>query len=248
MSIASFLRRGKAPLSPTTLARSALSPSLDDAYRALATLQGADPSQWGGWKLGGTNHGSRQAFNVDRLYYGAIDHDEILAAPAIAPGFALPELKGEVEVALRLDAAMTGYDAWCVALEMPASNIQNLLELGVIALVSDRCAAGALLLGPVRAGRLPDLSGARFAQRINGETLGEAGLDALVGEPEALLAEFLALARAHGASLRPGQWVATGGITPCLPYAAGDRVEILMDGAVELDVAIQAGSQGTRPL
>jgi hypothetical protein len=32
--------------------------------------------------------------------------------------------------------------------------------------------------------------------------------------------------------------VASGGITPCLGYAAGDRVEILLDDRVVIDVRI----------
>jgi len=40
-----------------------------------------------------------------------------------------------------------------VALEMPSSPITDML--GVRALVADRCAAGALLLGPPQTGALP---------------------------------------------------------------------------------------------
>lgn len=232
-----WLRLGAGGTSPLHLTRADLPASLEAAYAALAAAQAADPGHWGGWKIGGSNHASRAAFGVDRPYYGALARNEILAEPATAPVAALPELKGEVEVALRIDAAGTGFDAWCVALEMPASALAGLGDLGVVALVADRCAAGALVLGPVQAGPPPGPA-ARFGQRVNGAVRAEAGYEALTAPPPAILAEFLGLARGHGAPVAPGHWVATGGITPCLPYGPGDRVEVTLDGRVVIDLVV----------
>lgn len=238
-SVHSFLRYGPAPKESFSLQAKQVAQTLDAAYLSLADAQNAEPARWKGWKLGGTNHASRRAFGVEQCYYGAIEDREILAQPAIAPGFALAELKGEVEVALRLDATLRGFDAWCVALEMPSSPILNLVELGVIALVSDRCAAGALVLGPTMPMPMPDLTKMRFAQRVNGILCAEADMSALVAGPDVLLADFMDLAQAHAAPVQPGHWVATGGITPCLSYVEGDRVQILMDEAVVLDLVIK---------
>ena len=232
-----YLRQGAGGLMPVALTRADLPASLDAAYAALAVAQATDPGHWGGWKLGGSNHASRAAFGVDRPYYGALARDEIMLQPDVAPGRPLAELKGEVEVALRLDASCTGYDGWCVALEMPASALTDLVGLGVVALVADRCAAGALVLGPLQTGPVPGTD-ARFGQRINGTPRGEHGYETLVGTPPAILMEFLAMARGHGAPLAPGQWVATGGIGPCLAYAPGDRVEVTLDGQVLIDITV----------
>jgi 2-keto-4-pentenoate hydratase len=232
-----YLRRARSQVAPLRLQPADLPASLDAAYAALAGDQCAAPELLGGWKLGGTNHASRAAFQVDRLYYGAIDRADIIDRPALAPGFALSELKGEVEIALRVDAGGQGFDAWCIALEMPSSPLEGLMDLGVVALVADRCAAGCLLLGPVQDGPLPGPA-ARFVQRINGVVQADSDQGSLVGTPAAILADFLAMAAGHGAPVRPGHWVATGGITPCLPYREGDRVEVLMDGQIVLDLAI----------
>jgi 2-keto-4-pentenoate hydratase len=239
-----WVRRGHGGLEPLALSRADLPETLEAAYRALAAFQAAEPDLWGGWKIGGSNHASRAALGVDRPCYGALMRAEIAAEPAAAPPRPLPELKGEVEIALRIDSSGAGFDAWCVALEMPASAIADLPGLGVVALVADRCAAGALLLGPPQSGSLPGPS-ARFGQRINGTPRAEAGLEALVATPPSILAEFLAMARGHGAPVVPGHWVATGGITPCLAYAPGDRVEVTLDGRVVLEVAI-AGAGAAR--
>lgn len=232
-----YLRRGAGGLTPVALTRADLPASLDAAYAALAAAQAADPGRWGGWKLGGSNHASRAAFGVDRPYYGALAQDEILLQPAVAPARPLAELKGEVEVALRLDASCTGYDAWCVALEMPASALTGLVGLGVVALVADRCAAGVLVLGPSQTGPLPGAE-ARFGQRINGTPRGDHGYETLVAAPPSILSDFLAMARDHGAPLAPAHWVATGGIGPCLVYAPGDRVEVTLDGQVLIDITV----------
>ncbi len=232
-----YVRRGAGGLAPVSLTRADLPVSLEAAYAALAVFQSENPGHWGGWKLGGSNHASRAAFRVDRPYYGAVAQDEILVQPDVAPGRPLAELKGEVEVALRLDASCTGYDAWCMALEMPASALMDLVGLGVVALVADRCAAGALVLGPLQTGPVPGAE-ARFGQRINGTPRGDHGYETLVGDPPAILTEFLAMARGHGAPLAPGQWVATGGIGPCLGYAPGDRVEVMLDGQVLIDITV----------
>jgi 2-keto-4-pentenoate hydratase len=234
-----WLRRGAGGLTPLHLAKADLPPSLGAAYAALAR----EPGPWGGWKMGGSNHTSRAAFGVTVPYYGALAADEILAEPRVAPGRPLPEVKGEVEVALRIDASGTGHDAWAVALEMPASAVQDLAALGVVALVADRCAAGVLVLGPVQAGPLPGPD-ARFGQHVNGVPRAEAGYEALTDPPAALLAQFLAMARGHGAPVAPGHWVATGGITPCLAYAMGDRVAVTLDGQAVIELVIGTAADG----
>ena len=234
--MAAYLRQSRSPLAPVTLSEADLARDLAAAYDAMAVHLAAAPDHWGGWKLGGTNHASRAAFGVTAGYFGALDRGEILDQPTYAPGFALCEMKGEVEIALRLDSAGQGYDAWCVALEMPACPISNLLEMGVRALVADRCGAGALVLGPVQAGALPDLAASRFTLRADGIDLSVADLGALVAPPQALLTEFLQLARSHGITPCPGDWIATGGITACRPFAPGARVQVLLDDVVQLDL------------
>lgn len=230
-----YLRQTLSPLAPITLAKADLAPDLATTYRAMAAHLAAFPGPWAGWKLGGTNHASRAAFGVTTGYFGALAQSEILIQPEYAPDFALCEMKGEVEIALRLAADGKSHDAWCIALEMPASPIRDLVDLGVRALVADRCAAGALLLGPVHEGAFGGLSTSRFILRADGEDLSVADMTALVASPEELLAEFLALARETGFAPRPGDWIATGGITACKPFSPGARIQVLLDTQVELD-------------
>lgn len=236
-----YLRGLIPPPGPVSLSEKQLFGSLDATYAAVGASLAKSPDRWGGWKLGGSNHASRKAFGVSELYYGALAHEEILTNPDHAPCADLYEVKGEVEIALRIAPDGQGYDAWCVALEMPSSPIANLLECGVRALVADRCAAGVLLLGPVSTGALPPLDQAVLTLEQDAETLDSAGLGSLTAPPEQQLKDFLDLSRAHGVKTRPGDWVATGGITRCCDFSAGARVRVLLDGAVQLDVEITRG-------
>lgn len=243
MSAAPYLRRERTPLAPVTPAPEAVFASLDDAYRAINAQALARPGLWRGYKLGGTNHASRAAFGVSRGYYGGIEPGEIHHQPDRAPRYPMAEIKGEVEIALRLGPGGTGYDAWCVALEMPSSPLTNLPQAGVAALVADRCATGALVLGRVHQGALPDLGAARFALVQDGRACDSAGLDRLVDHPAALLDDFLALARGHGLRPAAGDWIATGGITACCALRDGGRVALMLDGATELAFTVDCGGQ-----
>jgi 2-keto-4-pentenoate hydratase len=243
-----YLRQGLSPpLETFDLEPDRCFRSLEAAYGAVSAMARAEPHRWAAWKLGGTNHTSRAAFGVSRCYFGPIYSQELrFVAPGrtfTTPAHPLAELKGEVELALRLGPDGRTPDAWAVALEMPASPILNLLQAGVAALVADRCAAGALLVGTVRpiatGSPLPDFRTIRFTQECDGtEVAAGTVADDLVATPTELLAEFLELAHLHNMPVAAGQWVATGGITPCIPYAAGQRVKVLFDGAVELDLRI----------
>lgn len=236
-----YVRTRRTPLDPVTLGPAQVPQTLDAAYSAVNAQVLAEPGRWRGWKLGGTNHGSRRAFNVSALYYGAIEQGELFHQPTRAPGYPMIEVKGEVEIALRLAADGQGYDAWCVALEMPSSAITNLPAAGVAALVADRCAAGALLLGAIHDGPLPELGAARLELAQDDLALDGAGLAALTDTPETILADFLALAHQHGLSPAPGDWVATGGITACCGLRPGARVSVRLDGRTELDFVLDLG-------
>jgi len=232
----SYLRQERSPLSAVTLGGDTAPASLSDAYAAMAVEIGRDSQRWGAWKLGGTNYGSQAAFNVTRGYFGAIDRSEILSQPSIAPGFALFEVKGEVEVALRIAADGQGFDAWCVCLEMPSSPITNLPEAGVAALVADRCAAGALLLGAEKpVASLSETENAHFTLEIDGEAASVGTLADLVAPPVACLEDFLTLAAETGFQPKAGDWVATGGITKCIAFKPGAHVRVLFNEDVVLD-------------
>ena len=218
--------------------------SLDAAYAALAKALASEPPP-AGWKLGGTNWASRAAFGMDRLWFGPLAAHEVLSTPTRAPGLPLAELKGEAEIALRIapEGAATPWDAWRVALETPSSLVPDMAAAGVATLVADRCSAGSLLLGPPEpAGALVALengaAGSRFAIEIDGREAAVGALSDLTDAPSACLAAFLAEARSRGFHPRPGDWVATGGITPCIDLPEGARARVLLGDEPRLDIRV----------
>lgn len=189
-------------------------PDLSGAYGGVLQLTKASPFSIGAWKLGGTTPLTQKIFNVSETYFGPIYTHEVFEAGAtlVLP---LSECKIELEIACRV--GRDDIDAWCVCAEMPSSGIRDLPGKGVTALVADRCAAGALVLG--EACPIDDIGAAPTAGVdliFEGQVLTNGGTDGLVDTPLNIARGFLTLAKDHGFSPQPGQWIAAGGMTPCV--------------------------------
>lgn len=217
------------------------------------------------WKLGATTGVTRRTFSTDTIYFGALTDAEVWqvsASPAHRPP---PVFRAEAEIALRLgidlapgDLAgdpegMAGsgdagalFDAWAPALEAPYSPIENLTEAGLTALIADRCAAGALFLGDTRLGIDHPAMAAELAIVAGDAVLAAARAgDALLMTPLAAALGFLDQAAAHGVALKRGQWVSTGGVTPCVDLPLDGRpIALRLNGETEfvLDLVLRAGA------
>jgi len=234
---------------------------LNDAYRRVRDATKHDAAFGAAWKLGGTTPTTRAAFAVDRVYFGCLHPDEILHEPRTASLGHLCEVKGEVEIALRLSARADGitpndlralraadvsaqralFDAWCIALEMPASAILNLPEAGVNALIADRCAVGCLILGAER-----PLSADAWQHKLpivleqDGVAIARGDVTNLVASPLECAIDFCLEALAHDFTIRAGQWISTGGLTPCTALACGHRITVRHGDAAVLDFDLLA--------
>lgn len=253
-----YVREELAPREPIALPPERVPSDIGEAYRLLRGEVGHDSRFGAAWKLGGTTATTRRIFRVEALYFGPLHETELLTAPPRAPGRPLAEIKGEAEIALRIapqaeallesgvDAIAEAplaelFDAWCITLEMPSSPISNLVEAGVAALVADRCAAGALLLGPLHpyaAGT--DWTGTRLRTEQDGETIAEGGAEALVDPADVCARDFLIEALRRGFRPAPGQWISTGGITPCVPFRDGAEVVVFHDDTPVLRFTVGA--------
>jgi 2-keto-4-pentenoate hydratase len=247
-----YVRREMTPLAAVQLTQAEL-PSTPEAAYALVREAIADDSAYGAaWKLGGTTATTQRIFSVDKLYFGVLHQSELAVRPNIAPGFPTHELKGEAEIALRLaptvDALLDAgsdairmaqpsslFDGWCIALEMPSSPISNLVEMGVVALIADRCAAGFLALGEIYT--LEEMSSWDSAEiRIakNGLQLTSGGAGALLAPPHECARAFLIEALEQNHRPCAGQWVSTGGATSCVSFEPGARIDVFYGQSLEL--------------
>lgn len=208
-------------------------PTDADAAYALAGQTVAQAGQAvAAWKLGATTAGTRATFTTDTIYFGGLYADEVWmagASPALMPP---PVFRAEAEIAFRIaldivpdEAAHRAahapsemlFDAWTPALEAPYSCIVNIPDAGLEALLSDRCAAGALFLGRPRSDVRDAALDSEIAILIGGEIAAAAtALKALLMSPIEAARGFIAEAGRQGVALARGQWISTGGITPCI--------------------------------
>lgn len=232
--------------------------TLNAAYKLMLEALSRSNTVPAAWKLGGTSHTTSRLYTVSVPYFGMLDAREVWHSPCspqlkdkqhtfaeaecmLRLGPALPSILREGETALMSCPAEMLFDLWAWGVELPFSPVSNLGELGLTALVADRCAAGGLVLGTLHA-FLPD-SMALWKQScvtlaINGEIQAEGGLTALTASPDICVRRFLVEALRHGFMPLPGQWIASGGLTPCISLASARHVDVICAERIECAICL----------
>ena len=238
-----------------SFAASELPSSPAAAYGVAAATLGLLGSEPAGWKLGGTTPATRRTFATDEVYFGALLADEIWDSTLAADPPVPPVLRGEAEIALRLSAdirydeseaalespATELFDAWAPAIEAPYSCVREIEELGLRALLMDRCAAGALYLGEPRSNVEDPAMEQEIEIIVDGVAVAEGTARAsLLMTPQEAARRFLSVAAEHGVSVRRGQWIATGGITPCVMLPRGKPIQLTLGGKRIFTLSAQA--------
>jgi 2-keto-4-pentenoate hydratase len=221
--------------------------SLSAAYRLAAEAVGLAGRPVAAWKLGGATASTRQTFGTRDVYFGPLTDDEIWSAESGDALPVLPIFQAEAEIALRLGRDLSlkdghdrlsedVFDAWAPALECPYSCVENLPQAGLAALVMDRCAAGALIVG--EPGR--DLASPRMQEaltiEVEGRTVAEGDLSTLLMSPFDAALRFATVALKQGFTLAAGQWISTGGLSPCVRLPHDRIVQLKLGGASVLRV------------
>lgn len=191
--------------------------TLDAAYQAMAhALIGRTP---GGWKLGGTNAATQEAFATKTLYCGPLLTDQIVQPFQTSDAYQnLLSPVFEPEISVCLATIDPGSDQlFSVAkwsLEIPNSALTHDDGPDLIALIADHCAPGLLLLGGDAAPSIQqDLS-----LFIDGRKVETGSTAWLVSPLDQIVRDFLTLAQRYDLPIEPGQWVATGGLCPAQPF------------------------------
>jgi 2-keto-4-pentenoate hydratase len=238
-----------------SVAPAELPPTVAAAYDMAAATLGLLGAQPAGWKLGATTAGTRRAFATDEVYYGALLPCEIWDSTQPGAPPAPRVLRGEAEIAFRIaldipfadsEAALRSpdtdiFDAWAPAIEAPYSCIDNIAEAGLRALLMDRCAAGALYLGEPR----PDVHDPALEQMLeifaDNVCLAQgAAHTSLLMSPIDAARCFLQIAAVQGVSVHRGQWISTGGITPCVMLPFNQPIGLSLGGVQVFNLVVQA--------
>lgn len=220
---------------------------LEDAYklvlRALKNL-GKRPVAW---KLGGTTLSTQKKFFVTRPFWGPLFPDQIFYEPKT---LMLPNkdwMCAEAEISLRLDEGFSCkkvrqansstdindfFDAWAICVELPYTHILNIVDFDLPVLISDWCASGSLVLGehhPIETLE-PTLTDApELYLKTYGDDRIEADFTNLCGTPQECAARFLYEAVKTGFEPKPGDWIATGGLTTCVKMKGLSFLEVVFN-------------------
>ena len=181
------------------------------------------------WKLGGGTKSTREIFNTSDIYYGPIFKGHLFRSGSNIPLEILGSPKGEAEISFRLSediSDITKYkedpwklvDAIAPSIELPASVVEDVPKYGLPVLLADGCAYGALVIGDHL-----DIND-RIKNKINTlelsfsseEKLIKGNASNILTTPIGAIYDFIKLAIENGENIRAGQWVATGGCTPCV--------------------------------
>lgn len=231
--------------------------SLEQAY--LIQDEIAKRLQWnvGGWKLGGTNQGTRRKFGCRTAYYGPIDRHKIISVQNtdrfewIFPG----PIRAEAELSFRLSGnvnfinklksiedVLKYVDACAPSLEIPYCTISDLGKTGLQGLVADLCGSGYLVTGNPIAIDSFNLKCHHSIQMRQNDNLFLGSTSNIIASPVQALFEFFNLAKEHNLSLEPGQWVATGGCTSCVEFLSGSSISVEFSGMEEFQIVVNRAS------
>ncbi|MDH3664548.1 MAG: fumarylacetoacetate hydrolase family protein, partial [Alphaproteobacteria bacterium] len=150
----------------------------------------------------------------------------------------------ECEIAVRLGASLAPADrshdrhsvgeaveSCMAAVEIVDDRYVDYRSLDTPTLIADDFFnAGAVLGLVVSDWRSLDLAGLEGRMTVNGETVGEGVGSAILGHPFEALAWLASALNARGRSLQEGEIVLLGSIVQTAWVAAGDRVDITIDG------------------
>jgi 2-keto-4-pentenoate hydratase len=222
----------------------------EDAYAVQAELlrrKLADGAAVAGYKAGATNAGAQANFGLSQAVYGALlRHSQVLDGGTIESRN-LIHPRVECEVAFRMAADLAGPGVTpdsalaAVAGAMAAFEIVDSRTVGWSGKMPEMIADSVFAARYVVSEQLMpvaglDLAGLAVTLLKNGEQVAQATGANVLGSPANSLAWLANRMSAHGRSLRTGDIVLAGSLTPLVAAAAGDRFEASFDhlGAVRV--------------
>lgn len=209
---------------------------------AAYALALSDPAPVAAWKIGGANPWSRAALGNEEVFFGALFKDEFFVETASVAAGGLNSPLAEPEIMLEIadsDAATpeAAFARMGLGFEFPASVLPENCKTRLTGQILDRAGAGALWIGAVQPFDADCVERPFVSEFRHNDAAPVAGSSTdITGGPLGAALEFLGLARRYGAGLAPGQWIASGGLSPAVPVAPGDRLFL---AALECSVALE---------
>ncbi len=222
---------------PALLDESDIPKSVSDAY----AISFAQMKNIAAWKVGGANPWSRRVFRNTNSFIGPLRPDELFLGTSSISIAHLNAPLAEPEIMLEIvPSNNTGGDVqfsrMAIGFEIPASVLPEALKANPNGQIVDRAGAGALWINGITPFDKTALQQEFSCQTWHNGTETPSGSSTnLSNGPLGAAFEFLQVAAAFGAPLLPGQWVATGGLSPAFPVATGDTLRVK---ALDWDVSL----------
>jgi 2-keto-4-pentenoate hydratase len=171
-----------------------------------------------GWKIGATNSGAQQFLKINTPICGRMfAHGRCQTQDVALIGDRCAEIEPEILLSIGHDGAV---EAAYLGLEIVRPSHDHPFEHGVGFIVADNAAHVAFVIGPeFPLAALGDPASIMVTLKLNDVDVGAGDTSMVLGNPLNAL-NWLRSAR----DVQPGEWIATGAITPACRFAIGDTV------------------------
>ena len=225
--------------------------TLADAYLVQDAAIRLDGRPVAGWKVGRINP-PREGANrlAGPIFADQVFHDDGVAMPVIADGFAAAEAEYILRIGTAPDPAKRHYtleearaliDAVHVGIEIASSPYPGINADGAAVTISDFGNNNGLLVGSEAVGwRTADVNQWPVELMIDGKPIGDATAAAMLDGPFGAARFLLEHLAARGVAVEPGQWISSGAVTGVHEVEVGQRVEARFDGRLAVTCTIKA--------
>lgn len=218
--------------------------TLDDGYAiqdAIRDLKTARGQRVVGLKAGLTSRAKMQQMGVEVPVFGVLfDYMQVADGGDIAMNVLIhPKVEAEIAFVLKTPLRGPGCTAAAVlaatdyvvpAVEIIDSRYEN-FRFDLTSVVADNTSATRFVVGSTPRGVAGvDLAALGIEMLKNGASVATATGAAVLGNPAEAVAELANHLARRGAELPAGVCIMSGGATEAVPVAAGDAIEVRIDG------------------
>ncbi len=228
--------------------------ALDDAYRIQAqgiSLRLARGETLRGYKMGLTSQAKREQMGLHSPVYGVLtDRMEVREGTYRLQGQIHPKIEPEVAFFLKsglqgkitVEQALEACSGVCAAMEILDSRYVGFKYFSLPDVVADNSSSSHYLLGrTVRDPRELDLASLEMVMSVDGKPVERALSSAISGHPLLSLVQLCELLEANGMDGVPaGSVVLAGAATTAVQLAAGQTIQLQVQGLGEVSVKVEA--------
>lgn len=220
--------------------------AIQEALKGRVEARGQDCSLL--FKAGLTSRAKMVQMGVSEPCFGFLQPKGQVANGGVAPTASYIHPRIEAEIAVRLKRPLKGpgchvgdvlaaIDTVMVALEIIDSRYEN-FNFDLKSVIADNTSAAGWVLGdPVAFRPGMDLAHCGIVMKVNGAVAATVAGSAVLGHPALPVAMLANLMASRGRDIPAGALILTGGASAAVAVAAGDKVDLAIQGLGALSVS-----------